>query len=480
VLRGRVIRLRRQVSSGSAGRCHCERVLRVAVVGSGPAGVYAAEALSGHGQVSVDVLDRLPSPYGLVRYGVAPDHLKIKSIINALRQVLEHPQVRFLGNVAFGTDLSLDDLHRHYDAVIFAAGAAVDRRIGVAGEDLPGNFSAREFVAWYSGHPDTALDSFALTARSVAVVGVGNVAVDVARVLAKTADELRATDLPDHVLDVLAASRVEDIHMLGRRGPAQAKFTTKELRELGELANADVLVDAAELELDAASRAAMTASAAVRRNVEVLQEWAARAPQGRARRLHLRFLLRPVEVLGPDVVSGIRLERSRLDGTGSTVPTGKQTTVEAQLLLRSVGYRGVPVPGLPFDENTGVVPNAGGRVLSDGVAVPGSYVAGWIKRGPTGVIGTNKADARETVAALLSDAASLRPAPVRDPDAVLHLLVERGVAVVAWEGWQAIDDAEVGLGSAQGRDRVKIADLAHLLRAAGARPDPAGPAAHLP
>lgn len=441
-------------------------MLRVAVVGSGPAGVYAVDALLRRGDVAVDVLDRLPCPYGLVRYGVAPDHLKIKSIILALQQVLERPGVRFLGNVEIGRDLTVDDLHRHYDAVVFAYGAAVDRRLAVPGEELPGTFSAREFVAWYSGHPDAMLDRFTLEARSVAVIGVGNVAVDVARVLAKTVDELRGTDLPDHVLDVLAGSRVEEVHMIGRRGPAQAKFTTKELRELGELTNADVLVRADELQLDAASNDAVERQPSVRRNVEVLQAWAERVPAGRPRRLYLRFLLRPAQVLGQDRVTGVRLDRCRLDGTGNSVPTGEQDDIAAQMVLRSVGYHGLSLAGLPFDETTGVVPNAGGRVLREGVPAPGEYVAGWIKRGPTGVIGTNKGDARESVAALLEDAPALPPAPTRDPAALPALLAERGVNVVTWEGWRAIDSAEVELGRSQGRDRVKIAERDRLLRTA--------------
>ncbi len=441
-------------------------MLRVAVIGSGPAGVYAAGALTRHGNVEVDVFDRLPAPFGLVRYGVAPDHLKMKSISTALHQLLEHPDVRFLGNVAVGTDLSLEELHQHYDAILVAFGAAVDRRLGVPGEDLAGSFSATEFVAWYSGHPDSRVDHFTLEASSVAVIGVGNVAVDVARVLAKTAEELRSTDLPDHVLDVLDRSDVQDIHMIGRRGPVQAKFTTKELRELGELANADVIVDPAELELDEASHAALLNGPALRRNLEVLQGWAQRRPAGRPRRLHLRFLLRPVEVLGDGRVSGLRVERTRLDGTGNAVGTGEMQTIDAQMVLRSVGYRGVGLAGMPFDDSAGVVPNAGGRVLRDGVPVPGEYVAGWIKRGPTGVIGTNKHDAAETVAALLEDAPALQPAPIRDPDAVLRLLAERGVQVVTWQGWQAIDVAEINLGRAQGRDRVKIAEREALLRAA--------------
>ncbi len=448
-------------------------MLRVAVVGSGPAGVYAASALTQHGDVAIDVLDRLPCPYGLVRYGVAPDHLKIKSISAALRAVLEHPAVRFLGNVEVGRDVTLAELHDHYDAVLFSSGAAVDRRLDVPGEDLPGSDSATDFVAWYCGHPDAPVDHFTLDARSVAVIGVGNVAVDVTRILAKSADELRSTDVPDHVLEVLQRSQVQDIHMIGRRGPVQAKFTTKELRELGELANADILVDPRELELDEESQRAIGAERALRRNLEVLQEWARRRPEGRPRRIHVRFLLRPVEVLGTTRVSGLRLERTRLDGTGNVTGTGQMCTLDAQLVLRSVGYRGLPVPGMPFSEWTGIIPNSAGRVLRDGVPVPGEYVAGWIKRGPTGVIGTNKNDASETVAALLADAPALPPAPVRDPDALPALLAARGVDVVTWQGWQAIDAAEAALGRAQGRQRVKIAHRAELLRAAAGAGDAA-------
>lgn len=443
-------------------------MLRVAVVGSGPAGTYATAALCQHGDVAVDVIDRLPCPYGLVRYGVAPDHEKMKSVSGALRKIYENPAVRFLGNVEVGADLAPAELHEHYDAVVLAVGAAVDRHLDIPGENLPGSFSATDFVAWYSGHPDVSVDRFALEARSVAVIGVGNVALDVTRVLAKSAAELRRTDVPDEVLSVLERSRVTDVFLIGRRGPAQAKFTTKELRELGELANADVVVDPAELVLDEASTEAIATDPGRRRNLDVLREWAERPPAGRPRRVHLRFLLRPVELLGHEQVTGVRLERTRLDGTGSAVGTGETLTIEAQMVLRSVGYRGLPLPGLPFDQESGVIPNAGGRVLRDGVPAPGEYVTGWIKRGPTGVIGTNKHDANETVAALLEDAPTLPPAPERDPDAVLRLLADRGVTVVPWQGWCAIDLAEAELGRAQGRDRVKIPDRATLLRAAAA------------
>lgn len=444
-------------------------MLRVAVIGSGPAGVYAAGALGEHEDVEVDVLDRLPCPFGLVRYGVAPDHPKIKSISATLAKVFEHPAVRFLGNVEVGTDVTMAELAEHYDALVFAVGAAIDRRLGIPGEDLPGSVSATEFVAWYSGHPDAPLDRFTLDARSVAVLGMGNVAADVARVLAKSVDELRATDLPEHVLSVLAASAVREVHVIARRGPVQSKITTKELRELGELSNADIVVDPSDLELDAASEATLAADPAARRNLDVLRSWATRAPEGRPRRLHLHFHLRPVEILGTDAVTGLRLERTRLDADGRAVGTGETTCLEAQMVLRSVGYRGLPLPGLPFDPDSGVVPNEDGRVLRDGVVVPGEYVTGWIRRGPTGVIGTNKHDAHETVASVLADAASLRRAPVREPEALPTLLAERGVTVVTWEGWCAIEQAEAELGQASGRERAKLADRAELLRAATRR-----------
>jgi ferredoxin--NADP+ reductase len=441
-------------------------MLKVAVIGSGPAGVYATGALTQHGDVLVDVFDRLPCPFGLVRYGVAPDHPRIQSITTALKKVFEDPAVRFFGNVEVGTQITLEELHRHYDALILANGAAVARRLGVPGEDLAGSFSAVDFVAWYCGHPDEPIDRFTLQASSVAVVGSGNVALDVTRMLAKLADDLRDTDMPDHVLGVLEHSRVEDVHLIGRRGPLQAKFTTNLLRELGELSNADVFVDSDDLALDEMSIERLATDRVVRRNFEVLQAWAERPPSGRPRRVHLRFMRRPVEVLGDVRVSGLRLERTQLDRTGLATGTGETCTVDASMVVCAAGNRGLSVPGIPFDEETGVIPNVAGRVLRAGSAAPGDYVAGWSKRGATGVIGTNKSDAKETVTALLADAPSLPPAPVRDADAVLHLLAERGINVVTWQGWRAIELAEADLGRAQGRERAKIADREALLRAA--------------
>jgi ferredoxin--NADP+ reductase len=442
------------------------RPFRVAVVGSGPAGVYAAAALASRDDVCVDVIDRLPTPFGLVRYGVAPDHEKMKSVAGTLRKVLEHDRVRFLGNVELGRDLSVDEVHRHYHALIVANGAAVDRRLGIPGEDLPGSFSATEFVSWYSGHPDSALDKFALTAETVVVIGVGNVAVDVARVLCKTAGELRPTDVPDHVLAVLAHSRVHDVIVVGRRGPVQAKFTTKELRELGELANADVVVQPEDLQLDAASEETLHQDAVARRNLDVLREWSGRTPSGRPRRLHIRFLLRPIAIFGQAAVTGIEFARGRLDGEGQSTDTGEHLHQAAEMVLRSVGYRGIPTPGLPFDEGRGIIPNVAGRVLRDGVPVPGEYVAGWIKRGPTGIIGTNKQDANESVRSLLADIATLPAPEVPDPDGVIDLLRQRDVRVVRWEGWEAIEALEMASGRARGARQVKVAERELLLAAA--------------
>ena len=439
--------------------------LRVAVIGSGPAGVYAVGALTKAGGVEVDVLDRLPAPYGLVRYGVAPDHVKMKSVDAALRRILEDPAVRFLGNVDVGTDVTLEELATYYDAVVFATGAAVDRRLDVPGEDLHGSFSATDFVAWYSGHPDAEIDRFTLHARHVVVIGVGNVAVDVARILTKPADVLAATDVPGHVLDVLTASAVTDVTMLGRRGPAHARFTTKELRELGEINGADIVVDPADLELTPEEEAEVAADRTLTANLKVLREWAERPPSGHGRRLRIQFWHRPDEVLGDDLVDGFRAERTVLKD-GRVTGTGELVDLPAQMVLRSVGYRVVPPAGLPLDPDTGTVPHDGGRVVADGAPLPGVYVAGWLKRGPTGIIGTNKPDATETVASLLADAPTLPRAPERDPAAIVSLLQARGVRPVGWSGWEAIDAAERALGADRNGNRVKIADRETLLRTA--------------
>ncbi len=439
---------------------------RFAVVGSGPAGVYAAEALveAGH---AVDVLDRLPAPFGLVRYGVAPDHPKIRSVAGTLGGVLSGPDVRFLGNVDIGRDLTLAELHRHYDAVLVAVGASVDRRLGVPGEDLAGSFSATEFVAWYCGHPDAPVDRFTLGASAVGVVGAGNVAVDVARVLLRSAEELRATHVPEHVVEVLAASRITDVHLFVRRGPTQTKISTVELRELGRVENADVVV-ADPAELDPAPEAEAELAGQQKRNLATLRDWAARPQTGRPRRLVVHFHRRPAQLTGDGAVDGIVVEKTAPAPDGRVVDTGEQERVPVQMLLRAVGYRGQALPGLPFDDSSGTVPNALGRVLADGVAVPGEYVAGWAKRGPTGVIGTNKHDARETVAALLADLPGLPVRAESDPAALPALLAGRGVEVVTWAGWELIELAEIEAGRAAGRERATIAHRPTLLAAARA------------
>ncbi|MFI0423796.1 FAD-dependent oxidoreductase [Spongiactinospora sp. 9N601] len=437
--------------------------LRVAIVGSGPAGIYTAEALTKQSAepVEVDVLERLPTPYGLVRYGVAPDHTSIKSIAGYLRRVLEQPGIRFLGGVELGPHISVDDLRAAYDAVVYCTGAMVDRRMNIPGEDLPGSVAATDFVNWYCGHPDVPADAFTLDSTEVAVIGVGNVAVDVVRILAKTAAELRTTDVPEEVLGALADSQVKAIHMIGRRGPEHAKFTLKELRELGELANADVSVRPDE----AGDNDVSELSRQIRGNVEVLRGWAARTPAGRPRRLDVRFWLRPVEIIGTDRVEGIRLERTALSD-GKVVGTGVFETIPAGMVLRSVGYQSVPLPGVPFDERSATVPNTAGRIA------PGQYVAGWLKRGPTGVIGTNKSDAAETVRTLLADLAAEPAAPpaVRLDD----LLAERGVRPITYAEWLSIEAAEAERARSLGRgERVKLVGLAAMLAACGREQAPA-------
>ncbi|MEU6476978.1 FAD-dependent oxidoreductase [Streptomyces sp. NPDC047017] len=444
-------------------------MLRVAVVGSGPSGCYTAQGLvERDASVRVDVIDRLPCPYGLVRYGVAPDHEKIKSLQNNLRSVLEHERVRFLGGVRVGGPggLPAARLRELYHAVVYCVGAATDRRLGIPGEDLTGSWSATEFVSWYSAHPDAVDAGFLRDADSAVVVGVGNVAVDVTRMLARGATELSPTDLPAAALTALSASRVTEIHMVGRRGPSQARFTTKELRELGALPGTEVVVDPEELALDPACADPAALPAAQRRNVEVLRAWAEAPPKGAARRIRLRFFLRPVELLGAagGRVAAVRFERTAPDGRGGVTGTGRYEDVPARLVLRSVGYRGTPLDGLPFDDATGTVPHREGRVLRDGEVASGEYVAGWIKRGPTGVIGTNRPCAKETVASLLADAPALVREPV--PGDVLAALRAEGVEPVLWAGWLAIERAEAELGAALGRSVVKLPDWESLRAAA--------------
>jgi ferredoxin--NADP+ reductase len=448
--------------------------LRVAVVGSGPAGFYAAGALlGGEASVEVDMIERLPTPWGLVRLGVAPDHPKIKSVSRAFEKIAERPGFRFLGNVEAGRDLHHSDLVELYDAVIYTVGAQSDRRMGIPGEDLAGSWPATEFVAWYNGHPDYQDIDFDLAVERVVVVGAGNVAVDVARMVALTPEELAPTDTTDAAIAAICGAGIQEIVMLARRGPAQAAFTTPELIELGELAGCDIVVDPADLELDPASAAAVEGDTNATRNLEVLREYAARPLQGHPRRLYLRFLVSPVELLGDERVEAVEIVRNRLEaddsGRISAVPTDERETIPCGLVFRSVGYRGVVLPEVPFDERRGTIRNDGGRVLGDdGAPLPGVYCAGWIKRGPSGVIGTNKKDATETVELLFEDVLDGRlAAKGATAEAVDALLEERGITVVMHEGWRAIDEAERSAGEKLGRPRVKLCTWDELLRAAG-------------
>ena len=437
--------------------------LRVAVVGSGPAGFYAADALlkSADPAVEVDMLDRLPTPWGLVRLGVAPDHENIKAVSRAFEKTAARPGFRFFGNVEVGRDVTHAELIRLYDAVVYTVGAQTDRRLGIPGEDLPGSWPATAFVAWYNGHPDFQELEFDLSHERAVVIGNGNVAVDCVRMLALTPEELAPTDTTDAAVQGIVGSGLKEIVMLGRRGPVQAAFTPPELKELGELAGADVIVDPGDLELDPASERELEADRErARRNLDLLREYAPREAEGKPRRIVLRFLVSPVAILGDGQVEAIEVVQNHLiEENGRIVarPTGETETIECGIVLRSVGYQGVPLPGLPFDESRGTIPNDRGRVAG----ADRTYVAGWIKRGPSGVIGTNKKDAAETVDLLLEDArAGLLTAEGGDLE---QLLGERGVEYVAYAGWQAIDAAERAAGAPLGRPRVKLQSWADLL-----------------
>jgi ferredoxin/flavodoxin---NADP+ reductase len=455
----------------------------VAIIGGGPAGFYVAEHLQRRGDlvVEIDLLDRLPTPYGLVRAGVAPDHQKIKAVTAAFDKIAAHPRFRFFGGVELGKDVTVAELRRHYHQVVYTTGAQTDRRMGIPGEDLPGSHPATEFVAWYNGHPDYRDFQFDLSQERVAVVGVGNVAVDVARILSRTPEELEKTDIADHALEALRASRVKEVYLLGRRGAAQAAFTNPEIKELGELDGADIVVVPEEVELDALSRQGLETSGdrAGFKKVDILQQYARRASTGKPRRLVVRFLISPVALLdnGAGAVGGIRLVGNRLvasaTGTIQAQPTERVEELAVGLVFRSVGYRGVPLPDVPFDGKWGVVLNEKGRVLDPDSkqALAGEYTAGWIKRGPTGVIGTNKPDAGETVAAMLEDAAAGRTLAPSEPDAAAaeRLFRQRQPHVVDYVDWLRLDALEVEQGRRQGRPRVKFTRVDDMLSALGNR-----------
>ena len=449
-----------------------ERPVRVAIIGAGPAGFYAAGILLQQKEVNVavDMFDRLPTPHGLVRYGVAPDHQKIKSVAKLYDRTATDPRFRFFGHITFGKDITHADLHRHYDQILYAVGAQSDRKLNIPGEELMGSFSATEFVAWYNGHPDFADLAFDLSGAVAVVVGVGNVAMDVARILAKSVDELSTTDITEYALEKLAQSQIKDIYVLSRRGPAQVKFTPPEIKEFGELTNADVVVNGNELDLDPLSAAEAAASTETQRNLEHLQDYSARILTHKPRRVHFRFLVSPVAILGENgKVCAVRLEKNRLradaNGNLSAEGMGEFETIPASLVLRSVGYKGIPLEDVPYDQRNGTIPNAQGRVKdpTSGTVIAGEYVVGWAKRGPSGVIGTNKPDAGETVAMMLADLSTTPPAANPDPAAIDALLAERRLNFVTIEGWRTLDQLEVESGEAQGKPRVKFTRIQEML-----------------
>ena len=422
------------------------------------------------------MFDRLPAPFGLVRYGVAPDHQKIKSVTKIYDRTASDSRFRFFGNIDFGTDVSHADLRRYYDQIIYAVGAQSDRKLNIPGEDLHNSLSATEFVAWYNGHPDFADLDVDLSCENVVVVGVGNVAMDVARILAKSVDELRDTDIADYALEALSKSSVKDIHVVARRGPAQVKFTAPESREFGELELADVIVREQELELDPLSAESIAHNSGAQKNIDILREYSQRQPFGKERRVTFRFQVSPVEIIGDGAgnVAAVRLEKNELiaDETGylNSHGIGEFETMPAELILRSVGYRGTPLEGVPFDERRGTIPNREGRVVDPVTNAPimGEYVVGWAKRGPTGVIGTNRPDAIETVEHMLEDLPNTTPVNDPDPSSIDALLEERHLTFVTIEGWRILDQMELEAGAKQGRPRAKFTHIDEMLEALNA------------
>jgi ferredoxin--NADP+ reductase len=446
--------------------------LRVAIIGSGPAAFYAADHLQKQNDVAcrIDMYDKLPTPYGLVRGGVAPDHQKIKSVTKVYDKIASHPSFRFFGNVEIGRDVRHDELLHYYHGVIYAVGAQSDRRMGIAGEDLPGSHAATEFVAWYNGHPEYVHFKFDLTQENVAVVGNGNVAMDVARILASSYDELAKTDIANYALEALKHSRVKTIYLLGRRGPAQAAFTNTEIKELGEMADADIIVSPEDERLDELSKEhlAKNPDAGVQRNVEILHEFSKRQPTGKPKQIIMKFLVSPDALTGKERVESVVLRHNVLkpsdDGSLRPKSTDRTEIIPAGLVFRSIGYKGTPLAGLPFDEKNGTVPNDHGRVWSAGHAWPGVYVAGWIKRGPSGVIGTNKPDAVETANKMIEDMKSGILKAVSGND-ILPLLSERKIRFFTFPDWQKLDKLEQGKGQASGRPRVKFTTVDEMWNA---------------
>jgi NADPH-dependent glutamate synthase beta subunit-like oxidoreductase len=444
--------------------------LRVAIVGSGPSGFYAAEALlqSEHA-IEVDILERLPVPYGLVRYGVAPDHQRLKDVANTYAAIARHPRFSFIGNVSFGKDFTLKELADCYHAVIFATGAATDRKLGIPGEDIQGSHAATSFVGWYNGHPDYRDLEFDLSSESAIIIGQGNVAIDICRILAKSPEELRKTDIAAHALDVLAESRIREIYLIGRRGPVQARFTTKELRELGQLSECDPFVDPNDLLLSDTCKSELTdvREPARARNFEVFRSFASRR-QEKPKCCRVHFFLSPREARGEDGLEELVLERTRLVGAAGrqeAIGTGQTWSIKAGLMIRSVGYSGLALEGVPFDEKLGTIPNKDGRAevtSPNGFPV---YVTGWIKRGPTGIIGTNRADSMATVATLLADLPNFNSQHKPGREASVSLLAQRSVQSVSFPDWEMIDQAERARGLPFGKPREKFTRISEMLAA---------------
>lgn len=435
--------------------------LSVAVIGAGPAGIYAADILSKSDiETSIDLYERLPAPFGLVRYGVAPDHPRIKQIIVALYKILQRGDIRLLGNVNVGEDITIEDMQEHYDAIIVATGSDRDAPLDIPGVDLEGCYGAADFVSWYDGHPDYPRE-WPLEAKEVAVLGAGNVALDVARMLAKHPDDLMVTEIPENVEKGLRENPLTDVHIFGRRGPAQVKFTPLELRELGKVPDVDVIVYEEDFDFDDGSQEAISSSNQTKQVVNTLTDWVMREDEPTAsRRIHLHMMQAPVEILGTDRVEGVRMERTELAGDGSVKGTGEYIDYPVQAVYRAVGYFSSPVKGLPFDEVRGVMPNVEGRVIQPGGDhVPGVYATGWIKRGPVGLIGSTKSDARETITHLVEDAkAGKLDRLAGSGEDITALLDERGIRYTTWQGWETLEEFEMALGAEQGRERIKVVE----------------------
>ena len=447
-----------------------ENPLRVAIIGAGPSGFYASEALIRSDlNVEIDLIERLPAPYGLVRSGVAPDHPKLKQAIKVYDKIAsENDELNYIGNVTVGKDITIDELNQTHHAIILTCGAETDRRLGIPGEDLPGSYTATEFVAWYNGHPDYRDRSFDLSHETAVIIGQGNVAADVSRILSKTTDELKNTDISQHALDALAESKIKNVYVIGRRGPAQAKFTSKELKEFGVLEDCDPIVDSKELELNPASEAELAekSNAGSKKIYDLFVDYARRQPGGKSRKCHFQFLRSPVEISGNGHVEKVTIEHNQLSGEAfkqSARGTGEKYDLDTGILFRSIGYRGVAMPGVPFHDSWGVFPNQGGRITDNDIIVSGMYTAGWIKRGPSGIIGTNRACAVETVNALIEDVGKLDNEDKPGRNRVYEILNGRQVKYINYDQWKSIDQVEVERGEAKGKPREKITSVEEMI-----------------